>query len=132
MRSVILFLCPHNAAKSIMAAAYFNQQAAASGLTWTAVSAGTEPSDHISPAVVHLLRSQGMDVSQQQPRRVTSNDLETATRVISLGCATESLPVTVGIEHWHDLPLPSQDLHRAYDVIHQHVTQLLVQLKNLP
>lgn len=32
MKQAVLFLCPHNAAKSVMAAAYFNQFAHEKGL----------------------------------------------------------------------------------------------------
>lgn len=129
MPSTILFLCPHNAAKSVIAAACFNQQAAQSGLAWTAVSAGTEPAAQVSLAVVQLLLGDGIDVSGHRPRSVTHDDLETANRVISLGCAPESLPARVDIEHWNDVPLPSQNVHTAYTVIQTHVHQLITNLK---
>jgi arsenate reductase (thioredoxin) len=129
MPSTLLFLCPHNAAKSVIAAACFNQQAAASGLAWTAISAGTEPAAHVSSVVVQLLLSYGLDASGHQPRPVTYDDLATADRVISLGCAPASLPARVGIEHWNDVPLPSQNVHDAYAVIQTHVHQLVTNLK---
>jgi protein-tyrosine-phosphatase len=42
MSDRILFLCPHNAAKGVIAAAYFNRFAQQIGLLWVADSAGTE------------------------------------------------------------------------------------------
>jgi len=55
MSANILFLCPHNAAKSVIAAAYFNRLAQQIGLQWLADSAGTEPSEAVSPNVVTML-----------------------------------------------------------------------------
>ena len=59
----VLFLCPHNAAKSVIAAAYWNRVAAARGLDIAADSAGTEPSPAVSPAVVEALAAEGLDVA---------------------------------------------------------------------
>ena len=82
----ILFLCPHNAAKSVLAAAYFDQLARDRGLDYRAASAGTSPDAAPSPAVVALLRDEGIDVAGHRPRRLTTEDLTSAQRVISLGC----------------------------------------------
>ncbi len=54
----VLFLCPHNAAKSVMAAAYFRRLAERRRLDVRADSAGTEPSPETSPAVVAALRAE--------------------------------------------------------------------------
>jgi hypothetical protein len=45
----VLFLCPHNAAKSVIAAAYCVRLAAARGVTLRAASAGTDPDPGVSP-----------------------------------------------------------------------------------
>lgn len=130
MQSTVLFLCPHSAAKSVMAAAYFNQRATQAGLAWTALFAGTEPAEKLSPAVVQLLHNAGMDVSQQQPCLVTHDDLATADRVVSLGCAVEELALTPArFEEWNDVPMPSQDLHGAQEAIRNQVEQLLTELQ---
>jgi protein-tyrosine-phosphatase len=48
----VLFLCHHNAAKSILAGAYFDQQAFARGLPFRANSADTSlPQDKTPPLV---------------------------------------------------------------------------------
>jgi protein-tyrosine-phosphatase len=43
----VLFMCPHGAAKSVLASAYFQREAKAREV----VSAGTDPSAEVSPAV---------------------------------------------------------------------------------
>ena len=89
--ATILFLCPHNAAKSVLAAAYFDRLARERGLDYRAASAGTNPDDAPSPAVVAMLRDEGIDVAGHRPRRVTTEDLTSAHRVISLGCDPDDL-----------------------------------------
>jgi arsenate reductase (thioredoxin) len=67
----ILFLCPHNPAKSVLAAAYFDRLARERGLDYRATSAGTSPDAAPSPAVVAVLRVEGIDVTDHRPRRLT-------------------------------------------------------------
>ena len=107
----VLFLCPHHAAKSVIAAAYFDRLARTRGLAWRADSAGTEPADEAAPTVVAALRAEGIDVSGHRPRHVTREDLATADTVISLGCDLGELsPPGVRVERWDDVPPASLDL----------------------
>ena len=125
MTETILFLCPHHAAKSVIAAAYFNRLAQQYQLPFVADSAGTEPDKAVSPVVVTLLSEQGMDVSQHQPRRVTNHELNTAARIISMGCTPEELGVEAArVELWTDVPAVSEDPQRAGAAIYAHVETL--------
>jgi arsenate reductase (thioredoxin) len=130
MSNTILFLCPHHAAKSVIAAAYFNQIADQLGLALKADSAGTEPDDVVSPVVVAMLSREGIDVSQHQPRLVTAEELATAQRIISMGCLNETLAVAPErIEQWNDLPMVSQDPDGARIAIRTRVEQLITELQ---
>src|SRR5215217_5987321 len=131
MTDLIVFLCPHGAAKSIIAAAYCQQLADRQNVPLRATAAGTEPNAEVSPAVVELLCMEGIDVADQRPRRVTHEELATARRIISLGCDLGDLarPGMV-IEHWDDVPPPSQDLLVARDHIPAHVEQLLATFRH--
>jgi protein-tyrosine-phosphatase len=132
MNHTFLFLCPHGAAKSVIAAAYCQQLADQHGLKVQATSAGTEPSAAISPAVVELLQAEGINVANQVPRQVTGEALMTASCVISLGCDLDHLlPPGIPVERWDDVPLPSQDLTAASDSIRAHVEQLIQKLRNV-
>src|SRR5215211_7400442 len=130
MNNQIVFLCPHGAAKSVIAAAYCRQLADQWGVPLHATSAGSEPDAEVSPAVVALLRAEGIDVSGHRPRRVTAGELATASQIISLGCDLGELarPGMV-IERWDDVPPPSQNLLAARDCIRAHVEQLVVAIK---
>jgi arsenate reductase len=129
MRSTILFLCSHNAAKSVLAAAYCHQLARQRGLDVQITSAGTEPDAAVSPGIVALLRAEGLDVAHHTPRRVTQEELGAASRVISLGCDVRHLaPPGTRVEHWDDVPASSQQLARAREVISAHVERLVEEL----
>jgi protein-tyrosine-phosphatase len=107
----VLFLCPHHAAKSVIAAAYFDRLARARGLGWRADSAGTEPAARAAPAVVAALRAEGIDVAGHRPRHGAPEDLAAADRVISLGCDLGELASPgLRVEHWDDVPPASVDL----------------------
>jgi arsenate reductase (thioredoxin) len=129
MHQTILFVCPHSAAKSVMAAAYCERLAAQYGLDLHITSAGTEPDAAVSPAVATLLRDEGFEVTGYAPRRVSREELATASRVISLGCdLSELAPPGTTVEHWDDVPSPSTQLRAARDHIYAHVERLVNEL----
>ncbi len=129
MHDQIVFLCPHGAAKSVIAAAYCQQLADQHNVPLRASAAGTEPDAEFSPAVLELLHTEGINVVDQRPRRVTPEELAAAARIISLGCNLDDLQ-TAGmvVEHWDDVPPPSQNLLLARDLIRAHVEQLVATL----
>jgi protein-tyrosine-phosphatase len=130
MTPTILFLCPHGAAKSIMAAAYFQRLANEQGLTVKALAAGTHPDSEISSQVAELLAKEGYDVSNTVPQLVTQDQITNASHVVSLGCDLDELPrAGTPIEQWDDVPPPSQDLIAARNTIYEHVTQLVEQYR---
>jgi arsenate reductase len=125
----ILFLCPHNAAKSVLAAAYFDQLARERGLDYRAASAGTSPDAAPSPAVVAMLRDEDIDVAGHRPRRLTTEDLTSAHRVISLGCDLGDLDGgDVRVDRWDDVPSTSQDLSASRAAIKRHLDLLVNEL----
>jgi arsenate reductase (thioredoxin) len=131
MSNRIIFLCPHGAAKSVIAAAYCQQLAEQLGVPLYVISAGTEPDAEVAPAVVTLLRTEGIDVTDHRPRRVAVEELATAARIISLGCDLGDLARPgMEIEHWDDVPPPSQNLLGACNRIRAHVEQLVVAIKH--
>lgn len=118
----ILFLCPHNAAKSVLAEAYFNQLMALQG-EFVGISAGTEPDENIMPAVANLLVAEGLDISHIRPHVMTKEELTSAQLIVSMGCAIpeEFEAKTV---HWRDIPPASQNLSDASATIYQYVKTL--------
>ena len=122
----ILFMCPHNAAKSVLAAAYCQQMVAEQQLDWRILTAGTEPDDEPATAVVALLQSEGLAASISKPHRATPAELNAADWIISMGCdLTELVPPGTAVIHWNDIPAPSQDFLGAKQMIVNHLDQFM-------
>ena len=123
---VVLFVCLHGSAKSVMASQYFSRLARERGLDAISDCAGTEPDAEIPPGVVRGLSDDGIDVSGLRPRPVTPADLERASQVIAFGCELGALaPAGLAIERWDDVPAVSEDYGRARDAIVARVRALV-------
>lgn len=125
----VLFLCPHAAAKSLMARALFAREANARGLSVPVDCAGTDPDTGPMPEVVELLAAEGIDVAAHTPRKVTAAEIAAASRVISLGCDLDGLlSPGVIVDDWNDVPLPSQDLAGVRRIVGERVKALAEEL----
>jgi protein-tyrosine-phosphatase len=82
-----------------MAEAFYNHYAAGKA---EALSAGTQPASHVDQTVVKAMREIGMDISSKRPKALTAEILDSADRVISMGCGVEGVcPATfVPTEDW--------------------------------
>jgi glycerol uptake facilitator-like aquaporin/protein-tyrosine-phosphatase len=122
-----LFACVHNAGRSQMAAALFNVYADRSGCL--AISAGTQPADHIHPEVMQAMREIGVDLSSARPQLLTREFAESASVLVTMGCG-EACPFVPNLRtiDWA-LPDPkgqSLEAVRAMrDEIHDRVKQLI-------
>lgn len=122
----IVFVCLHGAAKSVIAAAYWNRFAAEQGVEVRATAAGIEPEPEIPPSVRDGLRNDGLDVGAVRPRRVTSDELSTAAQVVSFGCDLNKVaPPGRPVERWDDVPAVSDGFREARDAIITRVRRLL-------
>jgi arsenate reductase (thioredoxin) len=83
----VVFACVHNAGRSQMAAAWFNQLADPAKAH--AVSAGTQPGDRVHPIVVAAMKEVDIDVGQQQPQRLTEDLASGASLLVTMGCGDE-------------------------------------------
>jgi arsenate reductase len=85
--TTVLFACVHNAGRSQMAAAFFNQLA--SPHKARAICAGTHPGDRVHPAVVAAMAEVGLDMKAAQPRKLTDELARQAQHLITMGCGDE-------------------------------------------
>jgi arsenate reductase len=98
----VIFACVHNAGRSQMAAAFFNRRADPSRAR--ALSAGTQPAEHVHPEAVAVMREVGIDLSTAQPTRLTDELAASAQLLVTMGCG-ESCPVVLGL-HRQDWNVP--------------------------
>jgi arsenate reductase (thioredoxin) len=120
----VFFMCPHGAAKCVLASAYFERLARERGLNVRVESAGTEPDAQVSPAVASHLAKNGYLIPAAKPRRVTAADLELADVVVSLGCDMKDSP-RGRLLRWDDVPGPSEDFARTDEAIQKRVVELV-------
>jgi arsenate reductase len=99
--TTVIFACVHNAGRSQMAAAFFN--AIADPSKARAVSGGTQPAGSVHPEVVAVMAEIGLDLSQAQPQRLTTEMANSASLLVTMGCG-EACPLVPGLRR-DDWPL---------------------------
>lgn len=95
----VLFACVHNAGRSQVAAALFNQLAHPEKAR--AISAGTEPGERVHPVVVDVMREVGIDLSHVTPQKLTDALAREAQVHVTMGCG-DACPYVPGarVEDW--------------------------------
>ena len=129
-RPVVLFVCVHNAGRSRMAEAFFNQLA---GDRYEGRSAGTVPADAPHPEVVEAMTEVGIDLPPGPGTMLTQDMTDEAVRVIGMGCAVEEAcpALRVPLEDW-ELEDPKgkspEEVAGIRDTIEMRVRNLVAQL----
>jgi arsenate reductase (thioredoxin) len=128
---MILFLCPHNALRSVIAAALLNRLADGRA---RGESAGTEPDERVNERTVTVLREIGIEVADEKPGRVTAEQIERADRVVSLDCPLPpelEAAASDKIERW---PMPDtsgkpvEAVREVRELIRARVEQLIAEI----
>lgn len=79
----VMFVCVHNAGRSQMGAAYTHHL---SGGAVEVRSAGSAPADSINPAVREAMLEEGIDISSEKPKTLTTEAVKASDVVITMGC----------------------------------------------
>ncbi len=79
----VLFVCVHNAGRSQMAAGYLRHLAAG---RVEVRSAGSMPAEQINPVAVEAMREEGIDITAEQPKILTTEAVQDSDVVITMGC----------------------------------------------
>lgn len=95
----VIFACVHNAGRSQMAAAFFNQLADPHKAQ--AISAGTEPGVRVHPEVQAVMQEIGIDLSNAKPQKLTEELAQGAQLLITMGCG-DKCPYVPGLrrDNW--------------------------------
>ena len=103
----VIFACVHNAGRSQMAAAFFNQLADRTKAE--AVSAGTEPGSRVHPEVLAAMQEIGIDLSAAKPQKLTQELANNASLLITMGCG-DKCPYVPGLrrDDWRRRPPSSR------------------------
>jgi arsenate reductase len=123
----VIFACVHNAGRSQMAAAFFNQFAYRGKAE--AFSAGTEPGPRVHPEVLAAMQEIGIDLSHAKPQQLTQELAREAQLLITMGCG-DKCPFVPGLR-LEDWPLrdpkgqPMSEVRLIRDEIRDRVKTLL-------
>ena len=126
---MVLFVCVHNAGRSQMAAGLLRLHA---GDRVRVRSAGSTPASEVNPAVREVMAEVGVDLSDAVPTRLSTEYVEAADVVVTMGCG-DACPVIPGKRYldW-DLQDPSgltpAEVRPIRDEIDRRVRTLLVEL----
>jgi protein-tyrosine-phosphatase len=126
---VVLFLCTHNAGRSLAAKVLLDHYAQG---RVDVRSAGSEPGDQLNPSVVAVLTERGLDPAKEFPKPLTDETALAADVIVTMGCG-DTCPVYPGKRYldW-DLEDPAGkpiDIVRPIvDEIDQRVRELLDEL----
>jgi arsenate reductase len=91
-RPVVLFLCTHNAGRSLAARALLDHLARG---RIDVHSAGSDPARDLNPAVVALLLARGLDPGKEFPKPLTDEMGRMADVIVTMGCG-DTCPVFPG------------------------------------
>lgn len=140
----VLFLCKHNASRSLMAEAILNK---VGNGKFHAYSAGTEPSDTAHPYTLEVLREEGFDTANLKPKAVQDVLKQQPKFDIVIGLCNSlqqddeldseiagQFPV---VAHWHindsdSVSADSEAEKQAFSQVLRQLSQRLHLLVNLP
>jgi arsenate reductase len=123
----VIFACIHNAGRSQMAAAFFNQLADPEKAQ--AISAGTEPGTRVHPEVQAMMQEVGIDLSNAKPQKLTEELARDAQLLITMGCG-DKCPYVPGLRR-DDWPLrdpkglPKEEVRTIRDEVKSRVEALI-------
>ena len=100
-KPTVLFVCIHNAGRSQMAAGYLRHLGEG---RIDVLSAGSAPAESINPAVREAMLEEGIDLSAEKPKILTTEAVIASDVVVTMGCG-DTCPFYPG-KRYEDWVLP--------------------------
>ncbi|RKR74737.1 arsenate reductase ArsC [Frondihabitans australicus] len=128
-KPIILFVCVHNAGRSQMAAGFAREL---SGGAVEVRSGGSEPGRSINPVAVTAMQELGIDIGNEVPQLMTTEQVRDSDVVITMGCG-DACPIFPG-KRYEDWELqdpagqPIDVVRRVRDDIKARVETLLAEV----
>ena len=91
----VVFACVRNGGRSVISRVLTEHYSRGAV---TALSAGTQPGEHIHTEVAEALEKLGLDISREQPKLLTRDTIAASTMAITLGCG-EECPYVPGVKY---------------------------------
>lgn len=91
----VVYACVRNGGRSVISRVLTEHYAQGKVV---ALSAGTQPGEHIHPEVGEALKKLGLDTSREHPTLLTRETIAASTMAITLGCG-EECPYVPGVSY---------------------------------
>ena len=91
----VVFACVRNGGRSVISRVLTEHYA---GGRVSALSAGTQPGEHIHPEVADALEKLGLDSSREHPTLLTRDTIAASDLAVTLGCG-EECPYVPGVRY---------------------------------
>jgi arsenate reductase len=91
----VVFACVRNGGRSVISRVLTEHYAQG---RVRALSAGTQPGEHIHPEVARALEALGLDTSAEQPKLLTRDTVAASDVAVTLGCG-EECPYVPGVTY---------------------------------
>jgi protein-tyrosine-phosphatase len=128
-RPVVLFVCTHNAGRSVAGRVLLDHYAKG---RIEVRSAGSEPASELNPSIIAVLRERGLDPSREIPKQLTDESARDADVVVTMGCG-DACPIFPGKRYldWEledPAGLPVESVRPIVDDIDAKVQSLVAEL----
>jgi len=124
----IIFVCEHGAAKSIIAATFFNQLAKQRRLNWAAIARGTNPDAALSDQTIQGLTKDGLTPIEVTPQGLSLEDIKSAQRMISFCKLPGEFQNKIMTEQWNGIPPVSENYNQARDALLERLNHLIEEI----
>ena len=121
----IIFVCEHGAAKSVIAASYFNKMAKERNLDYTAECRGTDPDSVVSKSAQDGLTKDNLFDPHTRPQKLLSSDTVNVERIILFTTLPSDLKTNIKTENWSSLQNLDTDYENRRNAIIKKINELL-------
>lgn len=128
----VIFVCVHNSGRSQMAEAFAKRLGQGKLI---AESAGTEPGDALNPTAVAAMEELGYDMSGHHPKMMTLDMVDSADRIITMGCGVDATTCPAAFMPTEDWGLddpkgqPMEKVRKIRDEIKLRVEKLMTEME---
>ena len=100
----VVFICEHGAAKSVIAAAYFNKLVRERNLNWEGVCRGTNPDSTLTAGTREGLLTDNLLDKTLVPKKLSYSDTIGVSKIILFTTLPDDFDTNIQTEDWSTLP----------------------------
>jgi arsenate reductase (thioredoxin) len=125
----IIFVCEHGAAKSVIAASYFNKMAKERNLDYVAQCRGTFPDSVVSPAIKQNLTREKVFDPNTKTQKLSISDTANVARIILFTNLPPAFKTDIKTENWSAIQDIDGDYEKRKNAIVKKISELLDSLE---